>query len=953
MRLLVPVSRTCPSLTAILLLSSLAVTGSAQTVQATVEGAAAVDQVGRTLLLLPDVDGDQRADYATGSPFRAAVAGPLAGVVEIRSGATGVVLLTLQGDTSGERFGSSLAATDVTGNGAVEILVGAPLYDGAAGVATGRVTAWSLPAGNPILTVEGVGAGDRFGSALCTLADLTGDGRKEFAVGAPLSDGTGGANVGRVTVHSSSTGTELGAFEGAMADDRLGTSLANLGDIDADFMNEIAAGAPFFDGPAGVDAGRVYILTSFAAMTGSIDGLTAGENFGSSIAGPGDLDADGRPDLVVAADAATTAAGTFAGRVDAFSGSTLAALWSREGTEAGARFGSSVAGGGDQDGDLRAEVVAGARLHDGTSGFDAGRVALLSPLDGSELFAVEGPAAFGQYGFAVAGGGDLDFDGRPDSLVAAPFFPGAAGVQSGRVDTIRLDPPLGRQIGSYAVGAEPVAVTTTDADGDGDQDIVVACLGDRTLRILWNGTHDPTPGMLGPGVFDAIPQTSVTLDPGADPVSVHGGQMDADAPAELAVGRRDGTVEVVDGTGTTAAPVFTPVPGLITVDTRSGAGPVASLALVSPGVTAQLAVALAGTPVLPGEIRLVSNPLTVPSVGAALANGGSFVKIESADLDGDLIDDLVATNAALGPAGGIHVLLGPAFGPAAGTPFVIGSGIPLSAAVAALDPDGIADDVLVAGIGLASGGAGVLSDFVVPTGFSQSVSTAGLDAARDIAPWSPSPTLRGAAVVDGLGNLFLLDGWTGAAFTSTQPFPVGHGVVDVEAAQLTNYEFALAADCNGEELVAAVRLENAVRVIRQGIEHVLAQIPATGCPAGASTATQSFIGLPVLGDSSFALFVNNAAPLVPAFFIAQLAPQTGSPPTVFAPAGCGYITYINDFIILNFMTSAGGTAGVGVPVPNNPGLLCAEFAVQWLLADGGPIAGVSASDAWIVRFGEF
>ena len=74
----------------------------------------------------------------------------------------------------------------------------------------------------------------------------------------------------------------------------------------------------------------------------------------------------------------------------------------------------------------KADVDVGIGGH-----LDVGRVTVLSPVDGSEKWSVEGPANFAQLGFALDSQSDLDFDGRPDVLASAPFFDGAAGVQTG------------------------------------------------------------------------------------------------------------------------------------------------------------------------------------------------------------------------------------------------------------------------------------------------------------------------------------------------------------------------------------------------------------------------------------------------------------------------------------------------------------------------------------------
>src|SRR5262249_7622275 len=108
--------------------------------------------------------------------------------------------------------------------------------------------------------------------------------------------------------------------------DAFGLALAPLGDLDQDGVNDLAVGAPGSDDGA-VAAGAVWLLfmspngdvKRFQRMSATSGGFTGpldpADNFGSSLAAPGDLDRDGIPDLVVGAP----------GDDDGFSGA--GALW--------------------------------------------------------------------------------------------------------------------------------------------------------------------------------------------------------------------------------------------------------------------------------------------------------------------------------------------------------------------------------------------------------------------------------------------------------------------------------------------------------------------------------------------------------------------------------------------------------------------------------------------------
>src|SRR6185503_1518067 len=92
-------------------------------------------------------------------------------------------------------------------------------------------------------------------------------------------------------------------------------------------------------------------------------------------------------------------------------------------------FGTSVAGGGDENGDGVADLVAGAPYFDGAAGQDAGRAAVYFGGRGFDNLAdsrFEGEEAFGRFGASVAFAGDMNGDGLGDVAVGAPV------AQSGR-----------------------------------------------------------------------------------------------------------------------------------------------------------------------------------------------------------------------------------------------------------------------------------------------------------------------------------------------------------------------------------------------------------------------------------------------------------------------------------------------------------------------------------------
>ncbi len=157
-----------------------------------------------------------------------------------------------------------------------------------------------------------------------------------------------------------------------------------------------------------------------------------GGRFGHSVAGVPDVDGDGQADVVVGAPLETSLVTTNLGRAYVFSGATgvrLYTLISPDPQDEG-QFGVSVAGLADLDGDGRGEIAVGAS-QEMAGGVDyAGRVHVYSGASGALLYTRSSPAPTlsGDFGGAIASVPDADGDGFDDLIAGAPNE-AAAGLQ--------------------------------------------------------------------------------------------------------------------------------------------------------------------------------------------------------------------------------------------------------------------------------------------------------------------------------------------------------------------------------------------------------------------------------------------------------------------------------------------------------------------------------------------
>ena len=232
-----------------------------------------------------------------------------------------------------DRFGSALADIgDVNGDGIPDLAVGAPNDDdgsdnsGAVWILfmrmDGTVEAWQKISEEEGGLDVNLRAGDNFGAAVAGIGDLDDDGIPDLAVGVPGGD-EGGDERGEVWVlfldnegrvrQEQQIADDTGGFKGALDDDdRFGSALADIGDMNDDGVMDLAVGAPNDDDGAS-DAGAIWILLmktdgkvdgwqKVSASAGDFKGkLNARDHFGAAVTGIGDLDSRGIMDLAVGA----------------------------------------------------------------------------------------------------------------------------------------------------------------------------------------------------------------------------------------------------------------------------------------------------------------------------------------------------------------------------------------------------------------------------------------------------------------------------------------------------------------------------------------------------------------------------------------------------------------------------------------------------------------------------
>ncbi|MGG7660906.1 FG-GAP-like repeat-containing protein [Dyadobacter sp. BHUBP1] len=422
---------------------------------------------------------------------------------------------TLESEQSYAWLGYSVAsAGDVNKDGYSDIIVGAPKYDwngedaGAAFVFPGSVTGVTLSA-------QRLNRNQPFaqmGYSVSSAGDVNKDGYSDVIVGSPYWEDSPAQNNegaaflyfgGPVNPQNAPTGINAGSwvvFQSDQAEANFGISVAMAGDVNADGYSDFMVGAHMYDkgqtneGVAflyyGLDNGLGYD----PPKTEILESNQADAMFGYSLAGAGDINADGASDIVIGArlydiNANKTnegAAFMFKGNINSTPVSASqpqVILMSQIATpQADARFGHTVSTAGDVNGDGYADIAIGAYYFDGGLNNEGAVYIHHGNASGVNSVAdkvIEGEQFGAEFGWSVASAGDVNGDGYGDLLVGARYFDnghlneGAAFVYHG--SSTGLNTTAASMIESNQGDAWlGFAVSSAgDVNGDGYSDILV------------------------------------------------------------------------------------------------------------------------------------------------------------------------------------------------------------------------------------------------------------------------------------------------------------------------------------------------------------------------------------------------------------------------------------------------------------------------------------------------
>jgi hypothetical protein len=430
-------------------------------------GGAVSGQVGWSVRLIRDFDGDGVGDLVIGAPQADPSGRTNAGAAYVIYGELSAPTSqpSRQPTTQPSRQPTSQPSRQPTGRPSHR-----PLSQRAGDV---DLATWTKPGQG--LEVLGTTSYDRAGWSVADAGDINKDGYRDILIGAPIVDISGNNQIGQVSVVFGSASRSLATMVAASAappqgfkitgvatGDWWATALSRAGDVNKDGIDDFIIGAYGADPITRAEAGSAVVI--FGKTSGWVDislasfssggdgfwiyGATPGDALGRSVSAAGDVNGDGADDIILGASQADPQSGSNAGisyvifghsdppafaSIDLNTFSSGSAGFMVQGATANDASGNQVRGAGDVNADGYDEVIIGAWTFDGPVGTDCGAVYVifghstttaftdidLAALSSSQGFRINGAVASGNLGYSLSGAGDFNHDGYRDIVIGS------------------------------------------------------------------------------------------------------------------------------------------------------------------------------------------------------------------------------------------------------------------------------------------------------------------------------------------------------------------------------------------------------------------------------------------------------------------------------------------------------------------------------------------------------
>ena len=377
-----------------------------------IAGTSPNQQLGAAVAGVGDVNGDGIGDVAVGELAPSVPGSTIPPRVTIRDGSTGQIIYVMQNQvTGGSGFGSAIEGIgDVDGDNIPDIAVGA--YGGAA-LPNGGIYVFSSQ--TSALLWSFLGTGGSSDKRIVSMGDINNNNIPDFIVKSVPSLGTA-----TIFAFDGTGNLPLYTITGQTG---LSSSLANVGDIDGDNVND------FISGVQNIGVGAVDIYSGInGAVIGTISDTTPGGIFGRPVAS-GDVNNDGILDFIVGEFISgfppMSNAYVFSGQTGypyLYTINNIPAL-------------ISLASLNDANGDGSDDFLIGSP--------QSNQVFLYSGQTGALLYTFNAPPPLSGFsglffGGAIADAGDINLDGLSDMIIGDYSSPSATAGQVGMTFAHRL-----------------------------------------------------------------------------------------------------------------------------------------------------------------------------------------------------------------------------------------------------------------------------------------------------------------------------------------------------------------------------------------------------------------------------------------------------------------------------------------------------------------------------------
>ncbi|MBC8046187.1 MAG: FG-GAP repeat protein [Fimbriimonadaceae bacterium] len=343
-------------------------------------------------------------------------------------------------------------------------------YDGKVSVFFGSESGIALtPAWNYLSDNDGA----QLGYSVSILGDINGDGYDDIAVGAPYYD-LGSMNEGIIHIFLGSASgpgaTPAYTFDVDQGEAHLGINVTGAGDVNGDGYDDILFGIPDYDVSCTDDGVAMIFFGDPAEITYYPNwvhiGYSCGDKSGYSVAGAGDVNADGYDDIIIGAPNAYETYST-AGEAYLYlggpEGPDYFPEWQVSGESADDNLGLYISTAGDYNADGYDDVLIGSNNYNygsdpqGLVFLYMGNPTGLSPNHYKRIYKGTHNTYFAKH---FTGGGDINGDGYDDFAIGEEDFTVTDENNIGRVYLF-----LGKPIECNLVtGISVSAITETSAN---------------------------------------------------------------------------------------------------------------------------------------------------------------------------------------------------------------------------------------------------------------------------------------------------------------------------------------------------------------------------------------------------------------------------------------------------------------------------------------------------------